>query len=67
MSDAVGKARVDEAVVRICELGCVRVRAIIRDMREGRPVPDLESLTAEERAEVLAELQAIMDVYDRPC
>lgn len=65
MRDTVS-GRVDEAVVRICELGCARVREIIRALAQGEDVPEAAHLCAEERAALLAELQAIMAVYDRP-
>lgn len=58
--------RVDQAVTRICELGCARVREIIQALASREPVPETEGLNAEERAAVLAELVSIMAVYDRP-
>lgn len=58
--------RVDQAVTRICELGCVRVREIMQALATRETVPETEGLDAEERAAVLAELASIMAVYNRP-
>lgn len=59
--------KVEAAVEALCQYGCVAVRGIIDDLEAGREVAGTAGLSAAERAAVLAELQAIMAVYDGTC
>lgn len=59
--------QVEACVEALCQQGCQAVRGIIADLEAGRAVPHTEALNAAERASVLAELQAIMAVYDGTC
>lgn len=52
-----------EVLEALCQSGCKAVLAMIQAMEAGETVPLTESLTAEQRAQVLAELKAIMAVY----
>jgi len=65
MNGSADPQRVEEAVNRICELGCARVREILAELARGSPVAEMAELTQEERQAVHAELQAIMAVYDQ--
>lgn len=57
---------VSQCVESLCRLGCEAVRATITALEAGLPVTGVESLDAQQRRAVLAELQAIMQVYDAP-
>lgn len=59
--------KVEAAVETLCQRGCIAVRGIIDDMEDCRLVPGTEDLSETERQAVLAELKAIMDVYDGTC
>ncbi|MCL6557097.1 MAG: hypothetical protein K6T56_12140 [Burkholderiales bacterium] len=65
MNGTLDPQRVEEAVNRICELGCARVREILAALARGSPVAEMAGLSETERQAVRAELQAIMAVYDR--
>ena len=56
---------VQACVEAICNLGCRTVNAVIQSLEAGRPIPQTEGLSADAVARVLAELKAIMAVYDR--
>jgi hypothetical protein len=62
MSDNDGTSQCIEA---LCQLGCDSVRNTIAALEQGQPVAQMEGLDAEQRRRVLAELKAIMAVYDR--
>lgn len=62
MSDTEEISRCIEAV---CQLGCDSVRSVITELEAGRPVAATARLDAGQRRRVLAELKAIMAVYDR--
>jgi hypothetical protein len=55
---------IEERVTFICERGCVRVREVIAVLQQGGSTPETQHLNDEERRQVLAELAAIMAVYD---
>ena len=55
---------VEERVTLICELGCVRVREVIRALQAGGTTPETQNLSPSERAQILQQLQSIMAVYD---
>lgn len=58
--------QVNQCVEALCECGCEAVRATISAMEGGLPVAQTDGMSEAEKARVLAELKAIMDVYDRP-
>lgn len=62
MSDNDG---ISQCVEALCQLGCDSVRTTIAALEAGHPVAQVEGLDAEQRQRVLAELKAIMAVYDR--
>jgi len=55
---------VEQAVDAICALGCEVVSAYIVALEKGETRPEYAALDAGERAGLLAELRAIMAVYD---
>lgn len=59
--------RIEIAVEALCARGCREVNIIIERLDHGDPVDGAEMLSQEERKAVLAELRAIMAVYDKPC
>jgi hypothetical protein len=56
---------VSACVEAVCLLGCDAVRATIAALETGLPVAQAEGLDTEQRNHLLAELKAIMAVYDR--
>ena len=54
----------EQRIALICELGCTRVREIIGAWTQGQATPESDGLDPRARAHVLAELKAIMAVYD---
>ncbi len=48
----------------ICQLGCEVTRATIEALEAGGEVPQADGLDAEARRELIAELKAVMSVYD---
>lgn len=61
-----GTAALREAIERLGEQGCMRVRQAIADMEWGKVPPQLLRFNPAQRAAALAELKAVMAVYDRP-
>jgi hypothetical protein len=57
--------KVQQCVEALCIRGCDAVRVVIRALEDGLPVTQTNGLDPQERAAVLAELKAIMAVYDR--
>lgn len=57
--------KVHKAVEDICKLGCTTVNQVIDTLEQGNDVAESEALDKHERNELLKELKAIMDVYDR--
>ena len=55
---------VEQAIDAICALGCDVVRAYILALGNGETRPEYATLDAAQRASLLAELQAIMAVYE---
>jgi hypothetical protein len=55
---------IEEYVTLICELGCVRVREVIRALQQGGTTPETQNLGPTERMQILQQLQSIMAVYD---
>lgn len=56
---------ITRCVESLCELGCDSVRRTIAALEAGESVMQVDGLDAEQRRRVLAELKAIMAVYDR--
>ena len=56
--------RLEQRLAAICELGCLRVREIIAAWEQDYLTVEGEGLNPSERDQVLAELKAIMGVYD---
>jgi len=59
--------RVETCVEALCQRGCREVGAIIVQLDAGEVVEGTDHLNSDERSAVLAELRAIMAVYDGPC
>ena len=55
--------RVDRCVESMCHKGCKMLWADIEALQNGVALPEVETLSASERAQVLVELKAIMAVY----
>jgi len=60
-------ARTSECIEALCQEGCRAVREHIAALEAGEVIAGTEALSEAERCAVLAELKAIMAVYDRPC
>jgi len=56
---------ISQCVETLCEYGCDAVRTTIADLEQGRTVSGMDGMDEEQRRQVLAELKAIMAVYDR--
>lgn len=56
--------QVSQCIEVLCQCGCEAVRATITAMESGAVVPQVQSLTEEQRRMVLDELRAVMAVYD---
>lgn len=57
-------SKVQQCVEALCQNGCQAVRATIQALERDLPVAQTDAMDACERAAVLAELKAIMAVYD---
>ncbi len=57
--------QLSQCIDALCQCGCDAVRATITAMESGVVVPQVETLSEEERQAVLEELKAVMAVYDR--
>lgn len=60
----VNSEQVSQCIEVFCQCGCDAVRATISAMESGAVVPQVETLSEEERGLVLQELKAVMAVYD---
>lgn len=56
--------KTEQALTRICDLGCARIRALIGLLESGATIQETDELEEAERLTVLAELKAIMAIYD---
>ena len=56
---------ISQCVEALCQCGCDAVRATITAMETGHEVAQTVGLSDQQRQKVLAELRAIMAVYDR--
>ena len=61
------KPILESRIEAICQQGCGSVRASILTLEQGDDLPETADLDRDERAWVLAELQAIMAVYGERC
>jgi hypothetical protein len=59
--------RVEHAVEALCHRGCRAVWEIIDTLENGGEVPETIDLTGAEVDAVIAELRAIMAVYEGSC
>jgi hypothetical protein len=57
----------ERVIGQLCEQGCARVREYIRALQHAEDLPEFAGLDAGQRAALLRELQAIMQVYDDRC
>ncbi len=48
---------------QICSQGCTVVHKVISDLKSGKPIPTMRSLTAHQQHDILRELNTIMAVY----
>lgn len=58
-------SKVQQCVEALCLNGCEAVRATIDALERDLPVAQTEAMEEHERTAVLAELKAIMAVYDQ--
>ncbi len=56
--------QVEQAVERVCNLGCAAVYRILDEVDRGIDPEPLAALPSGVRADVVAELRSIMAVYD---
>ena len=56
--------QVSQCIEVLCLCGCEAVRATISAMESGAVVPQVQTLSEEQRQMVLNELKAVMAVYD---
>ena len=56
--------RVDRCVEIMCQKGCRTLWADIEALQKGVALPEVDSLSAAERQQVLSELKTIMAVYE---
>jgi hypothetical protein len=61
---AMDTTQVNQCIDALCQCGCDAVRATIEAMEAGADVPQVQTLSSEEREQVLDELKAVMAVYD---
>lgn len=59
--------KIEECVEILCHQGCSMVYRHISALQEGDEFPEVADLSRAERQSVLAELVAIMDIYDGSC
>jgi hypothetical protein len=59
--------KIEECVEILCHQGCSMVYRRIRELQQGEEFPEVADLSRDERLSVLAELTAIMDIYDGTC
>jgi ABC-type ATPase with predicted acetyltransferase domain len=63
----VRRDKVDECVEALCRQGCSMVYRYINVLQQNGEFPEVAGLSAAERMTVLAELVAIMAIYDGSC
>ena len=63
----VRRAKVDQCIETLCHQGCSMVYRYINALQKDEEFPEVADLSVAERHSVLAELVAIMDIYDGSC
>jgi hypothetical protein len=63
----VRRDKIDECIEALCRQGCSKVYRHIDALQRSEEFPDVAGLSEAERLLVLAELVAIMDIYDGSC
>jgi len=63
----VRQEKIEKCVETLCHQGCSMVYRRIRALQQGEEFPEVADLSRAERMSVLAELIAIMDIYDGSC
>jgi len=58
------QTQLEACVDHICECGCTRVREVIAILQENRSSVETDDATPTQRAQILQQLQDIMQVYD---
>jgi hypothetical protein len=64
MSQIVDSLKIDQAVEMVCELGCVTVLEIIKEIERGVLPEPAKILNAKECECLLLELKAVMQTYE---
>jgi hypothetical protein len=59
--------KIEECVETLCHQGCSMVYRRISALQQDEEFPEVADLSPAERRSVLAELVAIMDIYDGSC
>ena len=59
--------KIEHCIETVCQLGCKTVNHCIDDLEQQRPNIHFTHLNVDERQIVLAELKAIMAVYEGSC
>jgi len=63
----VRKDKIEECIETLCQQGCSMVYRRISALQQDEEFPEVADLSPAERQSVLAELVAIMDIYDGSC
>jgi hypothetical protein len=63
----VRKEKIEKCVETLCHQGCSMVYRRISALQQDEVFPEVADLSKAERLRVLAELVAIMDIYDGSC
>jgi hypothetical protein len=61
------RQKIEECVETLCHQGCSMVYRRISALQQDEEFPEVADLSTAERLSVLAELVAIMDIYDGSC
>ena len=67
MSDTKEQSKIATCVEAICHKGCRSVRIDIIRLEAGFNIPEVAGFSTAEKAEILAELKAVMAAYDDTC
>jgi len=63
----VRQQKIEKCVETLCHQGCSMVYRRISALQQDKEFPEVADLSTAERLSVLAELVAIMDIYDGSC
>ena len=63
----VRQEKIEKCVETLCHQGCSMVYRRISALQQDEVFPEVADLSKAERLRVLAELVAIMDIYDGSC